>query len=476
MLFLKDLPAVPLPGPQPLPLVGRYGNLMRFFSDPPGAMIALERRYGDIVALCRDRPDYVCVFGAEHNRRVLSDGATFPNKASLPFYVPEDAALWRLLNNLMFKNGEEARRRRKLMMPAFQKGSVEVYRDTIVAVAERLMPSLFPAGRTVDLIHAMTELTLCIAMECFFGIDASAEADRFGRDALALLGGVFSPAVMAIPFDLPGTPYARLLRVAERVELRLRLLVRERQGTADRRDVLSLLINARDEDGRRLSEQEIVTEVNLIFIAGHETQATTLTWTLFLLSRHPEVLADLEDEIFAVTHGDAPRPEQLKQMPLLDAVIKESMRVIPAGPFLSPRLVAEDVELGDVCLPRGSVVIVSPLITHRSPELYPQPMRFLPERWACLSPSAYEYLPFGAGGRICVGASFATLALRLLLPMLVTRYRFALRPGARVSRKTRGIAMGLRHGMPMRVDKNRRSRPWSSGAVLGDVHDLVDLH
>jgi cytochrome P450 len=459
-----------------MPIVGRYGNFMRFFGDSVGTLLAISRKYDNIAALCRDRPEFVCVFGVENNRRVLSDGATFPNYAKLPFRVPENTAFWRLINNLMFKVGDDHRRLRRLLVPAFQRSKVEAHRETIVSLTERLLPSLFPEGRMIDVARAITELTLTVTMACFFGLDVSKTADEHGRRSRAMLDRVHSPAVMLLPIDLPGTPYAKMLRTAEEVERWFLEVIRERQKSQAQRDVLSLLIAARDDDGGRLTDLEIATEMNLLFVAGHGSQADTIAWTLFLLSQHPRVLADLEDELKSVLRGDAPHPDHFEKLTLLDAVIKETMRLFPATPFLAPRRAACDVELGGIKLPESAGVLVSPFITHRMPHLYPEPDRFLPERWSRIHPTIYEFLPFGAGLRTCIGASLASMMMRILIPMLITRYRFSLEPLARVSRVTRGITLGLKHGLSMRIERNKGTIPRRSAFVLGDVHDLVDLH
>jgi cytochrome P450 len=214
--------------------------------------------------------------------------------------------------------------------------------------------------------------------------------------------------------------------------------------------------------------------VAVLLIAAHETSSHTLSWTLLLLSQHPEVLGALLAELDAKLGGSAPTLEQLGQLPVLDSVVKESMRLLPATPFLFFRRATGSFELGPYTLPEKAVVLLSPLVTHREPSLYPEPLRFWPERWKTLSPSTYEYLPFGAGPRMCIGASFANMALRVLLALLVQRFRFTLSPDARVSRLVRGITLGPKHGLPMRIDaQDRRSAP--PGPVRGDIHQLVQL-
>jgi cytochrome P450 len=186
-----------------------------------------------------------------------------------------------------------------------------------------------------------------------------------------------------------------------------------------------------------------------MFIAGHETTAFTLAWTLLLLAQHPRVLDALGAEVTGVLGDRAPETADAARMPLLDRVLKESQRLFPATPFVFIRRATAGFELGGHALPEGASIILSPLVTHRLPDVFPEPLRFLPERWERPAPSSFQYLPFGAGPRLCIGAGFANQALRLVLPMLLQRFRFELDPRADVSTKVRGITMGPARGVAM---------------------------
>jgi cytochrome P450 len=238
--------------------------------------------------------------------------------------------------------------------------------------------------------------------------------------------------------------------------------------------VLSILIEAHDEDGVGLTDDELVGHVSVLFIAGHETSAFTLAWTLFLLAQHPRANADLEAELRSALRGDAPTAESLARLPLLDAVVRESMRLLPPTPFLFVRRGTSAFSLGPYSLPAGAQVILSPLVTHRARSIYTEPKRFLPGRWDTISPGPYEYMPFGAGPRFCVGAAFGAQLVRITLAVLVQRFRFTLLLDARIARKAQGITMGPRYGMPMRVARHDGQLAPPS-RVQGDIHELVDL-
>jgi cytochrome P450 len=275
-----------------------------------------------------------------------------------------------------------------------------------------------------------------------------------------------------LPIDLPGLPLRRLLRLSDRLDADIRAMVeRRRASLGGERDVLAMLLHARDEDGASMSDAELIGQATVLFIAGHETSSNALTWTLFLLSQHPQVLGDLRDELHGVLRGDAPAAAQLGRLPLLDRVVKESMRLLPPA-SISLRVSTAPFKLGPYELPRGTTVFFSQYATHHMPELYPEPERFLPERWLAIDPPVYEYLPFGAGPRMCIGATFALLEIKIALAMIVQRYQLALQPGARIDRRLR-ITLSPRQGMPMIVLPPDRAPPVNR--PRGNIREMVDL-
>lgn len=419
----------------------------------------------------------VCLFGAHNHRQVLTDTKLFVNYTKPLFKTSPDSPLLRLTMSLPSLNGEAHRRRRRLMMPAFSKARVESYRDQMVDVTERFL-ARWPVTQEVNVAGQMTELTMCIALQCLFGLDVSGEAANLGRIGMQFLEGLTSLGIMLLPFEVPGLPYRRFMKLCLQLEGEIAALIRERRASREEgNDLLSILIRTHDEDGSALTDAELIAESTGLFIAGHETTANTLSWTLFLLSQHPTILANLVEELTSTLQGAAPTVEQLARLPLLDAVVKESMRLLPAAPLLFLRSTTEAAKLGTCTLPPETTVILSPFVSHHDPEIFPEPRRFQPERWSTQRPSPYEYLPFGAGPRACIGGTFAALELRVVLSMLVQRYRFTLTPGAIVSPQVRSILMGPKHGLSMRITReNRQDRRFGSpGRVQGTIHELVDL-
>jgi cytochrome P450 len=218
-----------------------------------------------------------------------------------------------------------------------------------------------------------------------------------------------------------------------------------------------------------MTEDELIGQANLLFIAGHETTANALAWTLFLLSQHPRIMANLFDELTGVLRGSAPSVECLSRLPLLECVIKESMRLLPPVPF-GARTCVEETELGPYNVPPGTEICFSQYFTHRLPELYPEPTRFRPERWEEIEPSAYEYLPFLAGARMCVGATFAMQEIKVVLAMLLQRYRLELVPNTVIDRRVT-MTLSPKYGLPMMV--HLLDRKFAASAWRGDVRDMI---
>jgi len=468
-MSFRPLAITPIPGPPAMPLVGWRGNLLRFGADPLGYVCRLHRSYGELVAFIQDRPGWMFAFGPEYNHLLLSNPDLFYSK---PFMnAPPGSALERLTSGLLSMNGPPHRQRRKLVMPAFHKKQVETYRDDMATVTQQILDG-WRAGQQLDIAREMQKLTLRIASKTLFGLDTTAQADQLGSMIKRWLNLLDSMGPTLFPVDLPGMPLHRLLRLSERVESDILAMIARKQATlGGDRDVLAMLIQARDEDGGGLSDAELIGQATVLFIAGHETSSNALTWTLLLLSQHPRVLGELYEELSGALRGGAPSVEQLDHLPLLDRVIKESMRLLPPA-SLSLRVSTAPFELGPYQLPRGATVFFSQYITHHMPELYPEPERFLPDRWLAINPSAYEYLPFGAGPRMCIGATFALLEIKIALALILQRCRLELRPGARIDRRLR-ITLSPQPGMPMTVLPP--NHPVAPRRPRGNINEMVAL-
>jgi cytochrome P450 len=232
-----------------------------------------------------------------------------------------------------------------------------------------------------------------------------------------------------------------------------------------------LLLQAHDKSGL-VSDSELVGQTNLLLLASYETTTTALTWTLFLLAQHPRVAQDLHDELKSVLRGDPPTLEQLDKLALLDAVIKESLRILPPVIY-NTRTAVKPFALGPHHLDTGATVGFSHYITHHLPELFPDPEKFMPERWLSCDPSPYEYLPFGAGSRTCIGAAFALMLTKIAVAIILQRFSIAVVDDSLIDRKGL-ITLAPKFGMPMLLD----SIPgrFAKSRVRGSIHEMVDLN
>jgi cytochrome P450 len=459
-----------LPAPPRLPVLGWRIRGLRMLTDPTEYFLRQYQRFGGISAWDAANPRHVFVFDPEYLRLMFAEPELFIVDAFREVRMPENSSFLRLSNGLLRLNGPKHRTHRQLMTPALHARRVTKYLETMVEATGQMMAG-WHAGETRPLERDMAQLVVTIAMRTIFDIDAPAEAATLQRLVDRLLRVAASPATLLFPHDLPGTTFRTALRTSERIEHILRgLIADKRDGAKSHDDVLSAMITARDERGASLSDDELVAEAYTSFC--HDSNISTVLWSLFLLDQHPSVLDEVVAELTEVLGGAPPTMDALDRMPVLDAVLKEVLRILPPSPMLL-RYTAAAADLGPYRLPEGALIFFSPYVTHRIPELYPDPLRFDPTRWrSAQTPSGLAYLPFGAGSHHCLGKHFAVLEVKIVLAMLLQRFRPSLQPGTRVDRAMR-ISFVPKHGMPMVMHPAGAAvaRP----AVRGDIRESVML-
>jgi cytochrome P450 len=319
---------------------------------------------------------------------------------------------------------------RKLMLPAFHGERMARYEELIAAATERELER-WPAREPISLIGRMQAITLEVIVGAVFGVrgeQRQAEMRERLRETLDMTGDLRALLALVIlgPERMYGLRYFQ--RELDPVNELVLDEIRRRRAEPDlheRDDILSMLLGARHEDGRPMSDSELRDELMTLLVAGHETTATALAWAIERLVRHPEKLARLASE--AAAGDDA----------YADAVAKETLRLRPVIPMVVRRL-KEPMEIGGWLLPAGVSVAPSIYLMHRRPDVYPDPAAFRPERFLERPAGTYTWIPFGGGVRRCLGATFALFEMRVVLATLVTRLR--LRPAAprseRVVRRT----------------------------------------
>ncbi|WP_027483804.1 cytochrome P450 [Deinococcus pimensis] len=417
------LAALP-PAPRRLPLVGHVPFVAR---DVLGYMEHVTRAHGDVVRLdLAGREVWVLGAPADIEFVHVNSGRLFDKG------LRGDPILSALLGNgLLVSEDDFWLRQRRLAQPAFHHRRVAAYADLMAAEGTRLLGQWQP-GRTRDLHLDMTKLTLNIVAKAVLDTDPGERADAVS----AAIDEVLTEFHRSLgrPVKIPRndvTPgWRRVNRGVEAIDRVGQAIIDERRASGeDRGDLLSMLMLARDDEGRGMSDRQLLDEVKNIFLAGHDTTATTMTFAFSLLATHPSVESRLHTELDEVLGGRAPTMEDLPRLAFTDAVIKETLRLYPAA-WSTQRRAKQPVRVGDFDAPAGTVFWINHWVTHRDPRFFDAPTEFRPERW--LAPDferslpKYAYFPFGGGPRVCIGREFARMEALVLLATIAQRYRLRL--------------------------------------------------
>jgi cytochrome P450 len=414
------------PGPSDFNLL----RTRRFMRNPLGLLLELYEEHGPIFSIRLFHMRDVFMLGPEANHYVtVSHTENFHwREGSFGDLVPL------LGDGLLTIDDDYHDRARRIMMPAFHRDRIEATVETMVAETERALAG-WHDGDVIDVYDWARNLAMRIAMRALFGLDpddhgtGAAAAHHFER---ALYWYGTDPWVRVLRG--PGTPWRRLLDSrAVLDEIVLGEIKRRRQDPdPERSDVLSLLIEAEDEDGSRLSDMEIRDQAMTLLFAGHDTSTSTITFMLYELARNPAPLANLLAEQDSVLGGEPPSAEHLGgALPYLELVLDETLRLYPPA-WVGPRRAMHDFEFAGYEVPAGAYVNYCSWASHRIPEVFPQPEAFIPERFTRERKAALPkgaYVPFGGGQRICIGKRFGQTEVRVVASMILQRFSLDLRPG-----------------------------------------------
>jgi cytochrome P450 len=426
---LRALPEPP--GPRGLP----FAHLPAFRRDPIRFLERLHDRYGDVARFrIGPRRLYLLAHPDQVRDVLVTRHRNFIKSRAL------QRARVILGQGLLTSEGEMHLRQRRMAQPAFHRERIAALGETMVAYAARAGAGWRP-GAELDMAREMNRLTLAIAGKTLFGADVEREADEIGaalNDALNAFKRLTNP-LGAILDRLPLPQTLRVWRASERLDATIYRMIEERRRSGeDRGDLLSMLLAARDEegDGGAMTDLQLRDEALTLFLAGHETTANALAWSWHLLALNPAAEARLHAEVDAL--GEAPpRADDLARLPFTRAVLAESMRLYPPA-WAIGRQPLEAFEAGGYRVRAGTVVLMSPWVTHRDPRWFPDPERFDPDRWTPENEAKlprYAYFPFGGGPRKCIGEGFAWTEGILVLATLARRWRLRHAPGAEVGRQ-----------------------------------------
>lgn len=441
-----------IPGPSPAPILGWLPWLIRFAFDPLASLENLRRHYGDMIRLGSGKYPAIIIFDPDHNRHILRDPSVFYSydMELVPISFPKDSSIVRVTTGMPLMNGPHHSDHRAALLPYFHKKFITRYHDACIEVTERKIAS-WEIGAEVDMRAEMEQLAMWLATEPVLGLDPEKEGEAIGRQLEHTMKIIFNPFALMLPYNIPGLPFHSLLKNADKMERVVKKVIeRKKEEGLTGNDILSIMIQMHEQDPERMSERELLGHTTTMFRGGYNPSGMALYWTIFLLSQHPEKLQKVLEELEQLVSGNVPTPEEVESMPYLEGTLKEAMRLFPAGVWTA-RLAMQDFELDSHPLPKGTWIVMSPYITHRIPEVFPEPYKFLPERWLSIHPSVYEFMPFSAGPRYCIGASLAMMQLKIAMSILLKRYCFTLKPGTKVDctglnsiRPKNGLQMILR--------------------------------
>jgi cytochrome P450 len=375
---------------------------------------------------------------------------------------------------LLTSEGEFWLRQRRLAQPAFHRARIASYAATMVEYTEKLLES-WRDGEELDAHQEMMRLTLRIVGKTLFDADVEREAQGVGKSLELLLeiGADFRRTIF-VPHWLPTPANLRVKREVAHIEKILYRIIAERRASGrDAGDLLSMLLAAQDEDGSRMTDKQLRDETITLFLAGHETTASTLSWAWWLLAQNPVVEAKLHAELDAVLGGRAPSLEDLLNLPYTNHVITEVLRLYPTAWGLA-RLVIEDDEIAGYPASKGMGIAMAQWVVHRDPRWYDAPEEFKPERWQgdlLKRLPRFAYFPFGGGARQCIGNTFALMEAALVLATIAQKFRLRLVAGYPVV-PLASITLRPRHGV--RVMLERRHSALARDRSIGAQSAVAD--
>jgi cytochrome P450 len=446
---MRAATAVLPPGPRSRSPLGHGAEFVR---DTVGFLRRCARDYGDIVTFrtgpqrtfLLNHPDYIEQVLVTHNHNFIK-----------PFALRRMHLF--LGNGLLSSDGEAWRRQRRLAQPAFHRERIAAYGEVMVSYAQRRLAD-WSDGEVRDLHEEMMRLTYEVVGKTLFDADVSDGAADV-RDALTVTlehyQRVVSTFRILLPDAIPTPANLRLRKAVQRLDCAIYGVIdKRRTHLADHGDLLSVLLQAQDEDGSHLSSRQVRDEVMTLMFAGHDTTALTLTWCWYLLALHPAVEAKLHVELASVLSSRAPLVGDVPELQYTAMIVNEVLRLYPPAWGIA-REAVDNCEIGGYRIPRGSIVLMSQAVMHRDPRYFEEPDSFNPDRWAnglAKQLPKYAYFPFGGGQRLCIGNAFALMEAAILIGTIAQKYAFRLVSDQPVETQA-ALTLRPRNGMKMALHK-----------------------
>ncbi|WDD36960.1 cytochrome P450 (plasmid) [Nostoc sp. UHCC 0926] len=400
----------------------------QFKADPFGYMDAISRHYGDVVTIMSGSTSIVYVSNPSGIKQIFTNA----KEIIAPGTLNQGFVLTTGNQGILQLDGLRHKHRRKLLMPAFHGGRMQACGQRICELTEKIM-SQQAMGKPFVVYPTIEDITLRVSIEVVTGLQKAEQYEKLRQLFSSLIKHVQSPVVNIfrnLPFGQQNlgrwSPQGYLLHLRQEIFDLLYAEVKERRKQADSSctNILSDLVLANDETGELLSDEEVRDLLLSPIIAAQDASATALAWSLYWIHRLPSVRSQLLHELDSL--GESPNPKRILELPYLNAVCNEVLRIYPTQLFTFPRLVESPVEVMGYELSPGTVLIGNIYSTHQREDLYPESKEFKPERFLERQYSPYEFLPFGGGARVCIGATFALFEMKLVLATILSRYQLAL--------------------------------------------------
>lgn len=401
------------------------GNLSQMIANPFQALCDWQRDYGDLVSFRLA----VRQFYLFSHPRLIEQALIKQSDVFVKTYNPKKPIGLALVlgQGLVTSQGDVWQKQRRLMQPVFQRSNITTLLPQIATAGSNMLDRWrkLGEGAEVNLSGEMMQLTLEVITQTMFSTSVLGKIQHIAPSLETLLRyaakNLLNP--LTLPLYVPTPANQKFKQALATIDdVIYGIIDQRRNAPSARNDLLDMLLKARDDNsGEKMTDRQIRDEVITIFSAGHETTANLLSWTLYLLARHPDVLAKLHQELNEVLQGKIPNAEDLQKLPYTRAILNESMRFRPPAGILL-RKVARDTEVDGYFLKAGRFAIFSIFNLHHHAEFWPQPGKFNPERFLIPENRRFSFMPFGTGERICIGSHFALLESQLLLCMIVQHY------------------------------------------------------
>ncbi|MGF1591480.1 MAG: cytochrome P450 [Pleurocapsa sp.] len=367
-------------------------------------------------------------------------------------------------NSLLLIEGDRHKQRRKLLLPPFHGERMQAYGQLICDLTHNIIGKL-ELNQTFVARQITQEVSLQVILAAVYGLQDSARAEEL-KQRITRLANIFESSLTSTFLFFPWlqqdlgawSPWGNLLRQQKAIDEAIfqEIATRRTEDNSQRQDILSLMMSAQDESGEAMKDGELRDELMTLMLAGHETTATAIAWSLYWVHRYPEIKAKLQAEIASL--GDNPDPMAIAHLPYLDAVCKETLRIYPVAMLTFPRTVLKPTELMGYKLEAGQVLMGCIYLLHQREDVYPEHDQFKPERFLEQEFSAYEFFPFGGGKRRCIGEALAKLEMKLVLATIISSYQLELKSPKGLALRAsdrpeaparRGVTLAPQTGVPM---------------------------